>query len=104
MRDSIFTFVIINFFSISISTSDSDFQNFLTCLPNHTNSPYSILETTYTPNNSSFESKLKAYIKNRRFLTSKTPKPLAIIAPKDETHVQATVICAKSEWFTDQDS
>ncbi|KAI9197614.1 hypothetical protein LWI28_001605 [Acer negundo] len=36
-----------------------------------------------------------AYVKNRRFLTSETPIPLAITAAKDESHVQATVLCAK---------
>ncbi|XP_065856788.1 berberine bridge enzyme-like 17 [Euphorbia lathyris] len=83
--------------SISLVTSEPNILNFLKCLPAHTNSTKSpILETVYTPRNSSFESKLLAYIKNRRFLTSKTPKPLAIIAPKCINHVQATVICAKS--------
>ncbi|XP_065854930.1 berberine bridge enzyme-like 17 [Euphorbia lathyris] len=89
--------IIIILISISLATSEPNILNFLKCLPTHTNSTKSpILETVYTPRNSSFESKLLAYIRNRRFLTSKTPKPLAIIAPKDITHVQATVICAKS--------
>ncbi|MBA0700468.1 hypothetical protein Goari_022589, partial [Gossypium aridum] len=52
-------------------------------------------ESIYTPSNSSFESALQAYIRNRRFLTPETPKPVAIVAPTHVSHVQATVICAK---------
>ncbi|MBA0798218.1 hypothetical protein Gohar_008831 [Gossypium harknessii] len=54
-----------------------------------------MLESIYTPSNSSFESALQAYILNRRFLTPETPKPVAIVAPTHVSHVQATVICAK---------
>ncbi|MBA0556082.1 hypothetical protein Golob_026216 [Gossypium lobatum] len=54
-----------------------------------------MLESIYTPSNSSFESALQAYIRNRRFLTPETPKPVAIVAPTHVSHVQATVICAK---------
>ncbi|KAJ1388092.1 FAD-binding, type 2 [Sesbania bispinosa] len=35
------------------------------------------------------------HIQNKRFKTATTPKPLAIITALDETHVQATVTCAK---------
>ncbi|TXG48205.1 hypothetical protein EZV62_027499 [Acer yangbiense] len=65
------------------------------CLQNHNSPSNPISESIYTPNNSSFQSVLMAYVKNRRFLTAETPKPLAIIAAKDESHVQATVLCAK---------
>ncbi|OAY26642.1 berberine bridge enzyme-like 17 [Manihot esculenta] len=70
-------------------------ENFLKCLPNHVHASNPIFGAIYTPSNSSFQSVLVAYIKNRRFLTSDTPKPLAIIAALHESHVQATVICAK---------
>ncbi|KAK3188769.1 hypothetical protein Dsin_028330 [Dipteronia sinensis] len=36
-----------------------------------------------------------AYIKNGRFSTAETPKPLAIVTANDESHVQATVLCTK---------
>ncbi|KAL5773895.1 hypothetical protein ACOSP7_011452 [Xanthoceras sorbifolium] len=69
---------------------------FLQCLSNHTQPSNPIYESIYTPKyNSSFQSVLTAYVKNRRFLTAETPKPLAIVAAKHESHVQATVICAK---------
>ncbi|KAK3188772.1 hypothetical protein Dsin_028333 [Dipteronia sinensis] len=68
---------------------------FLQCLPTHIQPSYPIFESIYTPNNSSFQSILTAYIKNRRFLTAEAPKPLTIVAARHESHVQATVICAK---------
>ncbi|KAL5773898.1 hypothetical protein ACOSP7_011455 [Xanthoceras sorbifolium] len=69
---------------------------FLQCLSNHTQPSNPISESIHTPKyNSSFQSVLTAYDKNRRFLTAETPKPLAIVVAKHESHVQATVICAK---------
>ncbi|PNX83096.1 reticuline oxidase-like protein, partial [Trifolium pratense] len=35
-------------------------------------------------------------IQNKRFKTASTPKPLAIITAKDNSHIQATIKCAKS--------
>ncbi|KAJ4845510.1 hypothetical protein Tsubulata_013032, partial [Turnera subulata] len=57
---------------------------------------YPIYEAVYTAANSSFQSTLQAYIKAGRFLNTATPKPLAIVAATHESHVQATVLCAKS--------
>ena len=34
-------------------------------------------------------------INNKRFKTATTPKPLAIITPKNGSHVQTTIKCAK---------
>ncbi|KAK3188766.1 hypothetical protein Dsin_028327 [Dipteronia sinensis] len=69
---------------------------FLQCLPDHsTPSSNLIYESIYTPNNFSFQSVLTQYVKNHRLLTAETLKPLAIVAAKDESLVQATVICAK---------
>ncbi|KAF2317950.1 hypothetical protein GH714_041274 [Hevea brasiliensis] len=68
----------------------------LQCLINyHTNESEPIFEVIYTPTNSSFKHVLQEYIRNRRFLTPATPKPLAIIAAKHESHVQPTVVCFK---------
>ncbi|KAI9198625.1 hypothetical protein LWI28_019297 [Acer negundo] len=68
---------------------------FLQCLQNHTSPSNPISDSIYTPNNSSFQSVLMAYVKNRRFSTAETPKPLAILTANDESHVQATVLCTK---------
>ncbi|PPS05447.1 hypothetical protein GOBAR_AA15213 [Gossypium barbadense] len=86
---------IVLFLSLSWrATSDSSSQvdKFLQCLAN---SSALMLESIYTPSNSSFESALQAYIRNHRFLTPETPKPVAIVAPTHVSHVQATVVCAK---------
>ncbi|PRQ29816.1 putative tetrahydroberberine oxidase [Rosa chinensis] len=45
--------------------------------------------------NATFESVLLAYIRNSRYYTPTTPKPWVIVTAKHESHVQATVICAK---------
>ncbi|EEF39185.1 Reticuline oxidase precursor, putative [Ricinus communis] len=82
--------------SVSLASSESALENFLQCLPNHVSSSYPISEAIFLPTNSLFNSTLQAYIKNLRFLTPTTPRPLAIVAAKHESHVQATVICAKS--------
>ncbi|KAJ6950802.1 berberine bridge enzyme-like 17 [Populus alba x Populus x berolinensis] len=82
--------------SVSLATSDSSLEKFLQCLPNNSLPSYPISEAIYTTANSSFESVLQTYINNRRFLTPTTPKPIAIVTALHETHVQATVICAKA--------
>ncbi|KAJ9163257.1 hypothetical protein P3X46_022946 [Hevea brasiliensis] len=86
-------------FIISVSLAacdDSTLESFLQCLPTHVNSSNPIAKAIHKPSDPSFQSTLEAYVKNLRFLTPTTPKPLAIIAAAHESHVQATVICAKS--------
>ena len=90
-----FTILSVLLSSVSLATSDPAFDNFLQCLHNHINPSDAISEAIFTPASSSFESVLQAYIKNGRFLTPTTPKPLAIIAAGHESHVQATIICAR---------
>ncbi|PQM37200.1 berberine bridge enzyme-like 17 [Prunus yedoensis var. nudiflora] len=70
-------------------------DGFLQCLTKYPHPAHTIQESIYTPQNSSFQSVLVAHINNRRYSTAATPKPLAIIAAKNESHVQATVLCAK---------
>ncbi|XP_058733889.1 berberine bridge enzyme-like 17 [Vicia villosa] len=84
------TLVIVMFISSTIS--QSSIQNFLNCLSHNSHAS----DVTYTPNNTSFSTILNMKIQNKRFKTATTPKPLAIITTKDASHVQATVICAKS--------
>ncbi|XP_050368819.1 berberine bridge enzyme-like 4 [Argentina anserina] len=87
-------------FSISRTTCDPILNDFVHCLANH--SQYStspIPEAIFTYQNNSFQSALLAYIRNRRYSTPTTPKPLAIVAAKHESHVQSTVICARQHGF-----
>ncbi|XP_021298287.1 berberine bridge enzyme-like 7 [Herrania umbratica] len=87
------------FFSIPMVKPDSALDNFLRCLPKHSNASKPITDAIYTPNNSSFQSVLESNANNLRFLTPLTPKPGAIIAALDESHIQATIICAKHYGF-----
>ncbi|KAK1391011.1 FAD-binding PCMH-type domain-containing protein [Heracleum sosnowskyi] len=50
----------------------------------------------YSPQNASFTSVLKAYIKDLRFDTFETPKPIIIVTALTEAHVQSAVLCAKN--------
>lgn len=87
-------------FLVSWTISDPILNDFLLCLPKH--SQYStspISEAIFTHQNNSFQTALLAYIRNRRYSTPTTPKPLVIVAAKDESHVQSTVICAQKHGF-----
>ncbi|KAI4299284.1 hypothetical protein L6164_032758 [Bauhinia variegata] len=84
------------FFCILQATSDPSLENFQQCLLNHSQHTNPISEAIYTPTNSSFSSLLLTRISNRRYSTPSTPKPLAIVPVKHESHLQATIICAKS--------
>ncbi|XP_002529892.2 berberine bridge enzyme-like 17 [Ricinus communis] len=81
---------------VSAVSSAPVLDAFLQCLPNHIHHSIPISEAIYTPKDLSFQCVLQALVRNRRFLSSATLNPLAIIAAKHESHVQATVICAKS--------
>ncbi|KAI4297148.1 hypothetical protein L6164_037051 [Bauhinia variegata] len=77
-------------------STGSVYEPFLQCLVNHTNSADQISKIVYDQKKISYTSVLRAYIRNARFNTTSTPKPLIILTPLQESHVQATVICAKS--------
>ncbi|KAJ4702860.1 putative Reticuline oxidase [Melia azedarach] len=90
---SLFSTVLIS--SVSFANSASLEENFLQCLFEQNQYFNTISEAIYTPNNASFSSVLQSYIRNLRFATPATQKPIVIIAAKDEFHVQATVLCSK---------
>ncbi|CAN0911631.1 Berberine bridge enzyme-like 17 [Linum grandiflorum] len=79
-------------FTSSSSSSSSSIESFQQCLKQHNDGSSAVL---YLPNNSSFPTVLNAYIRNRRFMGPDTSKPLAIVTPTRESHVQATVLCSK---------
>ncbi|KAK9091525.1 hypothetical protein Sjap_024702 [Stephania japonica] len=67
-------------------------KNIFQCLSTHSlQSPIPI----YVPNTTSYSTILQSSIQNLLFLSPKTPKPLLIIAPLYESHVQAAVICCR---------
>ncbi|GAB4838170.1 hypothetical protein Ancab_027699 [Ancistrocladus abbreviatus] len=80
----------------NLAAVQSDLDDFLRCLPRQYSDPqHPISDAIYLSSNSSFHTVLKSYSRNLRFSTPTTPEPLAIIAALRETHVQATVVCAK---------
>ncbi|XP_042479404.1 O-acetylstemmadenine oxidase-like [Macadamia integrifolia] len=80
--------------SISLSTSNSTSEKFLSCVSTQDTSN-AISQVLYSPTNSSFSPILQSTIQNLRFLSSKTPNLLFIITPTNESHIQAAVICSR---------
>ncbi|XP_021721000.1 berberine bridge enzyme-like 14 [Chenopodium quinoa] len=82
---------------VRAASSSTIIDDFLDCLHYSSilNPSLPISSAIYTRNNPSFLQALQAYIRESRFNTSSTPKPLAIVTALDVSHVQATVICAK---------
>ncbi|XP_021820247.1 berberine bridge enzyme-like 21 [Prunus avium] len=82
--------------SVSWAASASVYDNFLQCLNTNTNpSSTQLSNIIYAQNNPSYSSVLRAYIRNSRFNTTSTPKPVLIVTPSAASHVQASVVCAK---------
>ncbi|MCD7469667.1 hypothetical protein HAX54_008816 [Datura stramonium] len=83
-------------FVVVIASASHENQTFLECLETNSNPSYPISSLVFSPNNSSFPSVLQAYIRNLRFNESTTRKPLFILTAQHESHIQASIICAKS--------
>eukprot|EP00257_Ricinus_communis_P007094 XP_002523158.2 berberine bridge enzyme-like 21 isoform X1 [Ricinus communis] len=82
--------------SFAATTDDASvYSSFLECLQNNTTPQDQISSLVYTKTNASYTSVLRAYIRNARMNTTATPKPTIIVTPKQISHVQAAVICAK---------
>ncbi|XP_042480499.1 berberine bridge enzyme-like 18 [Macadamia integrifolia] len=81
--------------TVSLATSNSTSEKFLNCLSVHSDATNQISQVLYTPNNSSFSPILQSTLQNLRFLSSKTTKPLFIITPTHDSHIQAAVICSR---------
>ncbi|POO01085.1 Xanthine dehydrogenase C subunit [Trema orientale] len=78
----------------AISDSSSSYHSFLKCMQKH--SPKNVSNEIYSQSNTSYTSVLRAYIRNARFNTSSTKKPLLIVTATSDSHVSATVICTKT--------
>ncbi|XLU46748.1 hypothetical protein S245_041562 [Arachis hypogaea] len=76
---------------------------FHTCLSNkrwkNPSAPVSVTGALYTRDNSSFLDILSLHTRNKRFNRPYTPKPIAIITPFHESHIQAAVVCSKASNF-----
>lgn len=90
---TIFLFTIPTSFA-SPPTLDDVFAQCITDFkPSNPKSP--IENFIYTQQNPNFHTILINYVRNLRYFNSTTPKPIAIVAAADVTHIQATITCAK---------
>ncbi|XP_038690419.1 berberine bridge enzyme-like 21 isoform X2 [Tripterygium wilfordii] len=99
---TMFIFLLLFILNLSSSICEASDDNsvhtmFLDCLSKETNQQISNI--VYSQSNPSYTSILRAYIRNARFNTSSTLKPTIIVTPESESHVQATVVCAKKLGF-----
>ncbi|KAG2689508.1 hypothetical protein I3843_09G139500 [Carya illinoinensis] len=81
--------------SASWAAPDPVYTSFVQCFSARTKQPSLISQIVYAQNNPSYTSVLRAYIRNARFNTTSTPKPVIIVTPTQESHVQASVLCSK---------
>nr|GMD04186.1 berberine bridge enzyme-like 21 [Ipomoea batatas] len=83
---------------VSGTSETSDFyQKLVDCLTTNAKPPIPKDQATkivYEPKNGNFMSILNAYVRNRRYNTTESPKPDVIVAPLEETQVPAIVTCA----------
>ncbi|KAK1377872.1 cannabidiolic acid synthase-like 2 [Heracleum sosnowskyi] len=84
--------ILLSTFYFSSSAAKTD--DFLKCLAKSSDSN-SITKLVYTPANSTFDAALRYSINNLRFTKPTTPKPLVIVTPKTESHIQNVIYCCK---------
>ncbi|XP_027087438.2 berberine bridge enzyme-like 21 [Coffea arabica] len=77
------------------ATSDTIYDNFAYCLTRNGIPSNQISKILYSPSNSSFNSVLDAYVRNKRLNTPTTRKPSIIVTPLQVQHIQAAILCTK---------
>ncbi|CAN8313749.1 unnamed protein product [Cochlearia groenlandica] len=93
----ILLFFVASYSSLGSVDSATVYEDFLRCFTNKTIiSEKDLSDVVLSRKSVSFSTVLRAYIRNARFNTSSTPKPTVIIVPRVESHVQSSVICAKT--------
>ncbi|XP_019178961.1 PREDICTED: berberine bridge enzyme-like 21 [Ipomoea nil] len=82
----------------SAATGGSIYDKFVGCLTGAGSAipRDQVSKIVYAQNNTQFSSVLNAYVRNLRYNTSATPKPVIIVTPLEESHVPAVVLCAKN--------
>ncbi|KAF9596880.1 hypothetical protein IFM89_013928, partial [Coptis chinensis] len=86
---------ILLFASFLSVTSVSSSENIRQCLSSASNTSIPITNVLYSQNNYSYSPILDFSIQNLMFISFTTPKPLFIITPLHESHIQAAVICSR---------
>ena len=100
---SLVPFFILFHVLVPVSSSDSVIQHndiytnntLLQCLSLYSEPSNPISQVTYFPNTPSYSPTLNSYIRNLRFNSSTTPKPVFILTPSHISHIQASIICCK---------
>ncbi|KAL9234183.1 hypothetical protein vseg_009081 [Gypsophila vaccaria] len=90
-------FFLVSIFSSLFSFAFSDtilYNNFLQCLNNQQTPQKNISSIVFSQQNTQFTPILQDYIRNLRFTSPSTPKPLLILTPLTPAHVSASVICS----------
>ncbi|KAJ8440769.1 hypothetical protein Cgig2_005500 [Carnegiea gigantea] len=77
------------------SHEDSVQEGLIQCLVRRSIASHPISSLIYTPENSSYSPVLQSYIRNLRFNTSTTRKPVLIVTATHVSHVQASILCAQ---------
>ncbi|XP_023544589.1 berberine bridge enzyme-like 21 [Cucurbita pepo subsp. pepo] len=88
-------FLILLRFSPPSAAADSVYTQFLHCFQSDSDTSHGLSDIVFSRQNASYTSVLRAYIRNARFNTSSAPKPVIIVTPFTESHVQSAVICSK---------
>ncbi|XP_057518224.1 berberine bridge enzyme-like 8 [Amaranthus tricolor] len=93
-----FLFIIL---TLSLTNTKADNHNYsiqdtlIKCLNSQSNPSYPISPLIYAPKNTSFPTVLQTYIRNLRFNTSTTRKPLLILTATHVSHIQGAILCSK---------
>ena len=72
-------------------------EGLIRCLVNQSIPSHPISSLIFTPADSSYSPVLQSYIRNLRFNTSTTSKPLLIVTATHVSHVQASILCAQEK-------
>lgn len=80
----------------AVAVGDTNYDSFAACFANNSVPANEISKILFSRTNPSYKSVLEAYIRNQRFNTSSTLKPIIIVTPMNVIHIQATILCAKS--------
>ncbi|OIW00794.1 hypothetical protein TanjilG_18104 [Lupinus angustifolius] len=92
----IFFLIFLHVSPLLVTSTPPPESPFLKCLTSNTSFSNQVSNIVFDQTNASYASILQAYIRNAKFNISTTPKPLIIVTPLNEHHVQGAVVCAKS--------
>lgn len=81
--------------SVYWATSNDPSQTFVQCLVKTSDNSTSMSDIIYTPTSPFYTKVLDMYIRNLRFKTPETPKPLVILTPSERSQIVTAIYCSK---------